>query len=183
MIAVIAAEGLPVQLATRALGVSASGYYEWRGRAPSARAVRHAWLTEQIQAVHLASRGTYGSRRVHAELTLGLGITVGHGAIEMPMRRAGIKGLPGNHRPRPGTRAPPPVTWCTASSPARARTSYGSPTSPSTPPAKARSAAPSSSTPSPAGSWAGPSMPPRPPRWSPAPWTWPSATASPSPAW
>ena len=48
MIAVIAAEGLPVQLATRALGVSASGYDEWRGRAPSARAVRHAWLTEQI---------------------------------------------------------------------------------------------------------------------------------------
>jgi hypothetical protein len=36
---------------------------------------------------------------VHAELTLGLGITVGHGAIEMPMRRAGIKGLPGNRRP------------------------------------------------------------------------------------
>ena len=29
------------------------------------------WLTEQIRAVHLASRGTYGSRRVHAELTLG----------------------------------------------------------------------------------------------------------------
>ena len=65
----IAAEGLPVQLATRVLGVSESGYYEWRGRAPSARAVRHAWLTEQIQAVHLASRGTYGSpagaRRAH----------------------------------------------------------------------------------------------------------------------
>ena len=73
----IAAERLPVQLATRVLGVSESGYYEWRGRAPSARAVRHAWLTEQIQAVHVASRGTYGSRRVHAELTLGLGITVG----------------------------------------------------------------------------------------------------------
>jgi putative transposase len=34
---VIAAEGLPVQLATRVLGVSESGYYEWRGRAPSAR--------------------------------------------------------------------------------------------------------------------------------------------------
>ena len=48
-----------MQLATRVLGVSESGYYEWRGRAPSARAVRHAWLTEQIQAVHLASRGIY----------------------------------------------------------------------------------------------------------------------------
>ena len=105
MIAVIAAEGLPVQLATRALGVSASGYYEWRGRAPSARAVRHAWLTEQIQAVHLASRGTYGSRRVHAELTLGLGITVGHGAVEMLMHQAGIAGLTG----RPKWRHAKPV--------------------------------------------------------------------------
>jgi hypothetical protein len=73
----MAAERLPVQLASRVLGVSEPGYYEWRGRAPSRRAVRHAWLTEQIQAVHQASRGTYGARRVHAELTLGLGITVG----------------------------------------------------------------------------------------------------------
>ena len=95
-----------MQLATRVLRVSESGYYEWRGRAPSVRAVRHAWLTEQIQAVHLASRGTYGSRRVHAELTLGLGITVGHGAVEMLMHRAGIKGLPGSRRPRPRHQTP-----------------------------------------------------------------------------
>jgi putative transposase len=103
---VIAAGGLPVQFASRVLGVSESGYYEWRGRPPSARAVRHAWLTEQIQAVHLASRGTYGSRRVHAELTLGLGITAGHGAIELLMRRAQIKGLPGSRRPRPKHQTP-----------------------------------------------------------------------------
>ena len=102
----IAAEGLPVQLATRVLGVSESGYYEWRGRAPSAREIRHAWLTGQIQAVHLASRGIYGARRVHAELTLGLGITVGHGAVEMLMRQAGIKGLPGNRLPRPKHQTP-----------------------------------------------------------------------------
>jgi hypothetical protein len=31
-IAVMASEGLPVQVATRVLGVSESGYYEWRGR-------------------------------------------------------------------------------------------------------------------------------------------------------
>jgi putative transposase len=102
----MAAGRLPVQLATRVLAVSESGYYEWRGRAPSRRAVRHAWLTEQIQAVHQASRGTYGSRRVHAELTLGLGITIGHGAIELLMRRAGIKGLPGNRRRRPKHQTP-----------------------------------------------------------------------------
>jgi putative transposase len=102
----MAADRLPVQLASRVLNVSESGYYEWRGRAPARRAVRHAWLTEQIQAVHHASHGTYGSRRVHAELTLGLGITIGHGAIELLMRRAGIRGLPGSRRPRPKHQTP-----------------------------------------------------------------------------
>jgi hypothetical protein len=82
----MALENLPVQLACRVLGVSGSGYCDWRSRPPSARLLRHAWLTEQIQAVHQASFGAYGSRRVHAELRLGLGIVVGHGAVEMPGR-------------------------------------------------------------------------------------------------
>ena len=54
----MAAEGLPAQTACRLLSVSESGYYEWRRRAPSVRAVRHAWLTEQIRGVHTASHGT-----------------------------------------------------------------------------------------------------------------------------
>lgn len=65
------------------------------------RAIRHASLTEQIRRVHIESRGTYGGQRVHAELTLGLGIQVGHGAVEMLMRRAGLRGLPGSRRRRP----------------------------------------------------------------------------------
>ncbi|PRC42181.1 hypothetical protein C6A85_000000111835 [Mycobacterium sp. ITM-2017-0098] len=97
----MAAEGLPVQKACRPLSVAESGYYEWRCRPPSARAVRHAWLTEQIRAVHTASRGTYGARRVYAELTLGLGLQVGHNQVELLMARAAIKGLPGTRRPRP----------------------------------------------------------------------------------
>ncbi len=97
----MAEEGLPVQAATRVLNVSESGYYEWRERAPSARAVRHAWLIEQIEAVHTMSKGVYGARRVHAELTLGLGIHVGHNAVEMLMRRADVRGLPGNRRRKP----------------------------------------------------------------------------------
>jgi putative transposase len=97
----MASEKLPVQLACRVLGVAESGFYEWRTRAPSVRALRHAWLTEQIQAVHQASFGTYGARRVHAELRLGLGIAVGHGAVELLMRRAGLAGLPGRKRRRP----------------------------------------------------------------------------------
>jgi putative transposase len=90
-----------VQTAVRVLGVSDSGYYEWLNRPPSTRSIRHAWLSEQITAVHAASRGAYGARRVHAELVLGHGLTVGHGTIELLMRRAQLKGLPGSRRPRP----------------------------------------------------------------------------------
>ncbi|GAA1840903.1 hypothetical protein GCM10009836_20300 [Pseudonocardia ailaonensis] len=96
----MASEGLPVQHACRVLGVAESGFYEWRSRPASPRALRHAWLTEQIQAIHTASFGTYGARRVHAELRLGHGILVGHGAVELLMRRAGLAGLPGRKRRR-----------------------------------------------------------------------------------
>ena len=96
----MAAEGLGVDTACRLLGVSVSGYYSWRDRPPSVRAIRHAWLTELIVKVHTDSRGAYGAARVHAELTLGHGITVGHGAVEMLMRRAGLQGLTGRPRYR-----------------------------------------------------------------------------------
>jgi transposase InsO family protein/transposase-like protein len=106
VIATMAAEGLPVEACCRVLNVSTSGFYAWRSRPPSARAVRHAWLSERILAVHAASRGTYGAPRVHAELRLGLGIVVGHHAVELLMRRAGIHGLPGSRRPRPKHQTP-----------------------------------------------------------------------------
>lgn len=94
----IAANNLPVEVACRVLAVSVSGFYAQRNRPPSERAVRHAWLTDLIREVHLDSRGTYGARRVHAELTLGHGLVVGHNAVEMLMHRAGIQGITG--RPR-----------------------------------------------------------------------------------
>ena len=59
----MAGEGLPVEVACRVLGVSCAGYYAWRFRPPSARAVRHAWLTDLIREVHAAS---YGSLRRQA---------------------------------------------------------------------------------------------------------------------
>ena len=77
----MAAEGIPVEVACRVVEVSVSGYYDWLSRPPSARSIRHAWLTD----LHQASRGVYGSRRVHAELRLGRGIVVGHGAGELLM--------------------------------------------------------------------------------------------------
>nr|WP_084464416.1 IS3 family transposase [Microtetraspora fusca] len=102
----VAAEGLPIQVCCRVLDVSESGYYACRSRPPSARSLRHAWLTEKIQQLHAASRGVYGARRVHAELTLGNGLIVAHGTVEMLMRREGIQGLPGSRRERPVAQVP-----------------------------------------------------------------------------
>ena len=91
----MAGEGLPVEVACRVLDVSCSGYYAWRFRPPSARAVRHVWLTDVIREVHTMSYGTYGAKRVYAELVLGRGIQVGHNAVAMLMQRAGIAGRSG----------------------------------------------------------------------------------------
>ena len=104
----MAGEGLPVQLATRVLDVTDSGYYARRSRAPSARAIRHVWLTDQILAVQTASNGTYGARRVHADLTHGRGLVVGRGTVELLMARAGIRGVTG----RPRWRRPTPDFFC-----------------------------------------------------------------------
>ena len=54
-------------------------------------AVRHGWLSEAIRGVHVDSHGVYGAHRVHTELTLGHGITVGHGAVELLIQRAGLR--------------------------------------------------------------------------------------------
>jgi hypothetical protein len=91
----MAGEGLPVEVACRVLCVSCAGFYAWRFRPPSARAVRHAWLTDVIREVHATSYGNYGAKRVHAELILGRGILVGHNAVAMLMQRAAIVGRSG----------------------------------------------------------------------------------------
>ena len=89
------AESLPIQLACRVVAVSESGFHAWRSRAPSARSVRHTLLTDVIRKIHLESRGIYGARRIHAELTLGRGTAVGRTTDELLMRRAGIQGISG----------------------------------------------------------------------------------------
>lgn len=94
----IAAEDHPVQVACRVLGVSEAGFYEHRNRKPSERNIRHAMLTDLINQIHVGSRGIYGARRVHAELTLGRGVEVGHGQVELLMRRAELQGISGRRK-------------------------------------------------------------------------------------
>ena len=71
----LAADGVPVAVTCRVLNVSTSGYYEWRSRPASERDVEQAYLMHAIREVHAASYGTYGHRRVHAELTMGRACT------------------------------------------------------------------------------------------------------------
>jgi putative transposase len=77
------------------LGVSPQGYYAYRRRPLSPTKMRRQWLTALIREVHTDSRGTYGSRRVHAELTKGRGIFVRANLVAILMHDAGIAGLPG----------------------------------------------------------------------------------------
>ncbi len=77
MIASLTGQGFDVQRACLMLGVSVSGYYDWKVRPPSARTLRHAWLAGEIAQVHKDSGGTYGTLRVTAEMRYGRGIHVG----------------------------------------------------------------------------------------------------------
>ncbi len=85
------AKELPVSLQCELLGVSVSGYWAWSKRAPSDRALYDAWLLERIRAIHAASKGRYGSPRVHAML-LRQGIRVGEKRVARVMRAAGLRG-------------------------------------------------------------------------------------------
>jgi transposase len=93
-------QGINVRHACRTLEVSESGYYAWKDRPTSPRALRRIWLAGEIVTVHKASGGTYGAHRVTAELKHGRGISVGHNAVELIMRELGIKGLPTRRLPK-----------------------------------------------------------------------------------
>ncbi|MDL4774265.1 IS3 family transposase [Actinomadura xylanilytica] len=96
LVAELAVEGVPVKQACLALGVSRSGFYDARTRPPSARVIRQAWLTDQITAIHQASRQTCGSPRVRAELVQGQGqgVVVSRKTVAILMQRAGLAGCP-----------------------------------------------------------------------------------------
>jgi putative transposase len=76
----------------RVLDVSASGYYAWTNRAPSCRSVEDARLLELIRTFHRASRGTYGTPRIHRDLRAA-GIRVGRKRVARLLKQAGLRGV------------------------------------------------------------------------------------------
>jgi putative transposase len=83
----------PVAFLCRSLGVSTSGYYAWRKRPPSARAVADAALSTSIRQIHTASRGTYGVPRIHAELADAYETPCGRKRVARLMRAASLVGV------------------------------------------------------------------------------------------
>jgi putative transposase len=81
----------PITTMARVLGVSTAGYYAWRSRLPSARAIADDAL-RRVCTIHAVSRGIYGAPRVHAELRAE-GRAVGKKRIARLMRAAGIVGV------------------------------------------------------------------------------------------
>jgi transposase InsO family protein len=87
------------------LGVSSSGYYDWRQRSASEREQANDRLLAAIRREHEASRQTYGSPRIHAALRR-QGFEAGRNRVARLMRENGLVGRsPQRKRPRTTQRA------------------------------------------------------------------------------
>ncbi|MFD6063696.1 IS3 family transposase [Rhodococcus wratislaviensis] len=71
------------------------GYCRYTRGPTSAIGLRRQWLTGLIREKHLAFPGTYGYRRIRAELTMAGGVISSSRLISVLMTRVGIYGLAG----------------------------------------------------------------------------------------
>jgi transposase InsO family protein len=83
----------PVRMMCRLLGVSASGFYAWRTRPESTRTRHDRELMPKIRRIFTASKGVYGSPRVHAEL-VAEGVMAGRNKVARLMRLERLRGCP-----------------------------------------------------------------------------------------
>ena len=88
-----ACSDLPVAVCCRVMKVSTSGFYSWLAQPVSGRDWDDAVLTNTIVDIHRASRRSYGSPRVHADLRLGQGVRCSRKRVERLMRQAGVQGI------------------------------------------------------------------------------------------
>lgn len=84
-------DSYPVAFMCRELGVSRSGYYAWRTRAPSQRDRDDATLIQVMKVLHARARGNPGVRRLRAELAAA-GHLLSHKRVWRLMKAAGLRG-------------------------------------------------------------------------------------------
>ena len=81
---------IPIETACAVLGVSVSGFYAWKSRPASARQCDDMVMLAHVRAAFATSNETYGSRRMHAELTES-GLAIGRHRVARLMRENGLK--------------------------------------------------------------------------------------------
>ncbi len=82
----------PMRILCRVLRVSRSGYYAWRTRRPSARALEDEQLRPKVAEAFKTGRGTYGSPRVRDEL-VEQGFEIGRKRVARLMVELGLQGV------------------------------------------------------------------------------------------
>ena len=80
----------PIQLLSRMMNVSASGFYAWLDRPLSERAKGELRLEVEIKAAHRRTRQTYGAGRLQHELEKH-GVKVGICRLKRIRRRLGLR--------------------------------------------------------------------------------------------
>lgn len=90
-------DAFPIRMMCRCLRLSSSGYYDWRTREPSARAIDNQRLLKRIEALHAASDGVMGSPRIWDDLRYE-GERCGENRVARLMRLQGIRGIPQRRR-------------------------------------------------------------------------------------
>ena len=85
----------------RCLSVSASGYYAWESRSPSARESENARLLTRIRDIHDDSGGAIGAPRMHEDL-VAEGESVSLNRVARLMAANGIQGWPRKRNKRQG---------------------------------------------------------------------------------
>lgn len=81
---------IPVETACEVLGVSVSGFYAWKNRPASNRQSDDMVMLAHIRAEFATSNETYGSPRMHAELT-DSGLAIGRHRVARLMSENGLK--------------------------------------------------------------------------------------------
>ena len=82
-----------MRLMCKLYGVSPQGYYAWRDRPLSKRAIEDAELLLEIRRVFIQSNQSYGSPRIHRQLKQE-GLFVGERRIARIMQENGIRAIP-----------------------------------------------------------------------------------------
>jgi putative transposase len=83
----------PVSRLCQTLGVTRAGFYAWKSRPPSRRALADAELRALVGRIFADSRETYGAPRIQAELADEHGIRVSQKRVARLMRELGIVGV------------------------------------------------------------------------------------------